>query len=224
MYIPLLLLSVLLPVYIVFYFKFDKKRVLVLKMLTSTTFLALGIIASNITTNRDYAILVMCGLCFGFIGDFLLGMQRVDRKHKKIYFLFGLLAFLIGHCFYISAFSLESHIYAWVYLTVPVLMTLVGIFLLSRVNIKSLAIKCGNYLYLFITAMLLTFGVGNLILDSSFLTLVCALGAIFFALSDLLLFFLYFKNPKSRIKMLKTFNIVLYYSAQILLAYSIYLS
>jgi uncharacterized membrane protein YhhN len=223
MYIPLFLLAMLLPVYIIFYFKFNKITVLVLKMLTSAMFFLLGIIAFRMTSNRHYAIFILCGLSFGLVGDFLLGMQRIDRKRKYYYFLFGLLAFLCGHCFYISALSLRSRLLPELYLGIPVFVTLLGIFLLKSANIKSKVIKCGNYLYLFITAVFLTFALGNLISGVSRFTVSCALAAVFFALSDLLLFFLYFRNPKSRVRILKTANIVLYYFAQTLLAYSIYL-
>ena len=48
--------------------------------------------------NKPYKNLLLFALFFSWLGDILLGLQNMNAN----FFIFGLLAFLSAHCFYIS--------------------------------------------------------------------------------------------------------------------------
>jgi len=95
-----LLEVVFVPLYIKAMWPKRNKKSLALKMLCSTLFICTGVLAVVISGGFSiYAKLVLLGLVFGWAGDFFL---HVSNKQGLL--LVGLLAFLGGHIFYISAF------------------------------------------------------------------------------------------------------------------------
>lgn len=63
--------------------------------------------------------LIYCGAIFGTIGDFLL-----LKKHKVYPMVFGTLAFLIGHAFYIACYASLVHMEWWLFLGLGVFFVL----------------------------------------------------------------------------------------------------
>ena len=222
MLIPFLFLIVSLFIYTVFYFRINRVIILSLKIFTSLMFLAMGILAAR-NKNVDYSFWIVLGLSAGVVGDILLGFQRVDRKRKGIYFLFGLFAFLLGHCFYIVAFSKLLRFETFV-LIVPIVLTLLTSPFLNKAKIRPLLAKYTVFIYALASALLLTIALRNAIVNMSYLSTIGVFAIISFISSDILLFLLYFRNPKRYLRMIKYANIILYYLAQTLLAVSIYLS
>ena len=79
-------------------------RSLALKMVCSTAFLSLGVLA-RIFTNTDsiYSLVIIIALCLAWLGDFLLGLNG-----SKVYFVVGGFFFLLTHFCFITAFTYQS--------------------------------------------------------------------------------------------------------------------
>ncbi len=76
------------------------KKSLTLKMTCSTIFLANAVLTMFSANNfSNYAFFLIVGLCFSWIGDFLLHYKTTEN-----YFIAGVLTFLCGHICYIAAF------------------------------------------------------------------------------------------------------------------------
>ncbi len=75
-----------------------KKNSLLAKMISSLLFLLTGIFALLSVGTSLYSVLIVVGLAFGVIGDFLL-----DYKNSAHFFL-GVLAFAMNHFFYIYSY------------------------------------------------------------------------------------------------------------------------
>ena len=81
----------------------DQEKATVLKGLTTICCILIALIAYFMTPLTKFALLVILGLIFGFIGDELLALRFVYTKKFSAFFLSGALAFLIGHIFYLIA-------------------------------------------------------------------------------------------------------------------------
>lgn len=75
-----------------------QKNSLLTKMISSFLFLFTGISALIYVNASIYSVLIVLGLAFGVVGDFLL-----DYKNSK-YFFIGVLAFATNHFFYIYCY------------------------------------------------------------------------------------------------------------------------
>lgn len=158
------------------------------------------------------------GLILGLIGDLILEVQYFHDNHKHEQISFGMVAFGLGHIFYILALSNYYAFNPWA-LLIGGLMVGVIYFgsKLMKIDFKSLAIM--SYIYTFVIFTMVGLSV---IVYISYLTeasLVFMIGAILFGLSDLLLAPIYFKAEKS--KLFVVGNLATYYLGQLLIAVSI---
>lgn len=221
--IPIILLVGLLAItYILLYYKIDAKVVFALKVMTSLGFILLGLYALKHSDGK-YPALVISGLVAGFTGDVVLGLRRIDAKRKTKYFIAGIALFFTGHFFYAAAFLLlSSH---RIYMDVLGTAGISAVFIIAM-NLSD--VKCGKLKYLNCAYVLpLSFLVAvtglNLIFDHNRINAILFSGALTFAVSDILLYLLYFGGMgESLSRKLKSFNIATYYLAQTLFAASIY--
>lgn len=86
------------------------------KMAASTAFVAAGFAAGGLRTNYGRAVLV--ALFFSWWGDLFLGLSG--------FFLYGLVAFLLGHVFFAVAFLLHGVRWSWVRAAAAALVVVVG--------------------------------------------------------------------------------------------------
>lgn len=203
------------------------------KNICSALFFAAGLLAMAISNNHTpYAKMVVIGLLFGWIGDLFLHII----SDKIIFFGIGGLAFLIGHIFYIDAFSKairetypSSGAVAWYeILTVVLLVGAVIVYgVLKKIKFNPLMIAVLAYAVT-ISAMLakaLRYCIGEAVYGTNdhmaMIFITVALGAVLFVLSDGSLGMILFGGQKKN-RPLKIFNIVTYFAAQILLASSIF--
>ncbi len=79
------------------------------------TFFCIGVAAISLfnTKDHDFAVLIIIGLFFGFVGDEFLALRFVYPERLNTYFLSGAGSFAIGHVFYLIAlFSVAPK--AWI--------------------------------------------------------------------------------------------------------------
>lgn len=203
------------------------------KNVCSALFFAAGLLATVISNNHTpYAKMIIIGLLFGWIGDLFLHIV----SDKIIYFGIGGLAFLIGHIFYIDAFSKairetypSASTVAWYEILAVVLLVgaviLYGV--LKKIKFKPIMIAVLAYA-ITISAMLvkaLRYCIGEAVYGTNdhmvMIFITVALGAILFVLSDGSLGMILFAGQRKN-RPLKIFNIATYFAAQILLASSIF--
>ena len=165
--------------------------------------------------------LVLCmglGLVSGLIGDLILEIQYFFKEHKHEQISAGMIAFGIGHIFYILGLLTYYNFSPWA-LLIGGFMVFVVYFgsRLMKIDFKSLKIM--TYIYTFIIFTMVGLSVIVYINHLSQASLIFMIGAILFGISDLLLAPIYFKEEKS--KLFVVGNLATYYLGQLLIALSI---
>lgn len=208
------------------------RKSLTYKMICATAFLSMGILSMQIAGNKsDYAVLMLVGLVFGWLGDFFLHI-----KSNQKCFAIGFCNFLVGHIVYIVAYIKtlplisESYkffnLYEIISAAIILIVAVIG-FVKFKVQLTMLILKIGVCVYsLLLMTMYLkasSLGMCYWLSGGSFgiiAFLVLNIGSLCFMLSDASLGIIMFGGQK-RNKPLKVFNIVTYFVAQSLLASSI---
>jgi uncharacterized membrane protein YhhN len=158
------------------------------------------------------------GLVLGLIGDMILEVQYFHENQKNEQISMGMVAFGLGHIFYILALS---SYYAFSYWSLLIGILMVGVVYISsklmKIDFKSLAMM--SYLYTFIIFTMVGLSVIVYINDMGQASLIFMIGALLFGISDLLLAPIYFKAEKSKLFIIG--NLATYYLGQLLIALSI---
>ena len=196
----------------------DQEKATVLKGLTTICCILIALIAYFMTSLPKFALLVILGLIFGFIGDELLALRFVYTKKFNAFFLSGALAFLIGHIFYLIAlYGLAPR--AWM-LGVPLTLAALAA---EFINSKKHSLDMGKlFLPLGFYAAVVCFmgcsAVGVCVFHFNLGTLLFAVAGLCFIASDSILSVQCFSdrptNTKNRVLH------IFYWAAQLLIALS----
>ena len=196
----------------------DQEKATVLKGLTTICCILIALIAYFMTSLPKFALLVILGLIFGFIGDELLALRFVYTKKFSAFFLSGALAFLIGHIFYLIAlYGLAPR--AWM-LSVPLTLAALAA---EFINSKKHSLDMGKlFLPLGFYAAVVCFmgcsAVGVCVFHFNFGILLFAVAGLCFIASDSILSVQCFSdrptNTKNRVLH------IFYWAAQLLIALS----
>lgn len=192
----------------------------VLKGVASVFFVALGLLCYFINTS-SFGKLIVIGLVLGLVGDVLLNLRNVVSEGASMkVFAVGILAFLSGHFLYIAALIRENvGIVPWA-LAATAVISVIGIPPLMRsITAPSKGLKIFGYVYLVVViamfscaaVLLWKNGIGTL-------TLLFAIGALLFMVSDFIM--IYYSFGK-KIKPLRAINLLSYYVGQLLIAIAI---
>lgn len=208
------------------------KKSLFYKQVCSTIFLITAVAAMIISKNFSlFAKLMLVGFCFSWLGDFLLHVKR-----DKLFFVFGLTAFLIGHLFFTSAYSVAiskmfpgTPFMGLVQMLVFIIVTCLMLFSVLKLgaNFKGAFLPCLFYIDV-VTLMVIkavSFGI-QIVSDGSANTtahtmVALSFGALMFLASDYTLSLLKFIKGIEQHGKLRKFNIYTYFFAQMFLATSI---
>lgn len=166
-----------------------------------------------------FTLFIGLGLVCGLIGDLFLEVQYFYEDKKDSQIFSGMVAFFIGHVFYIVALSALIG-FNYLSLIVGIVFTLIVAIGGVVLKMDFGKLKLPSYLYTFIIFTM----VGQsffLAVDSQFnlFSVVLMLGALLFGISDLLLAPIYFKGDK-RVSFAVA-NLATYYLAQLFIALSI---
>lgn len=179
------------------------KYSLVCKMIASTGFIAMAVAAGGLETAYGKAVLL--GLFFSWWGDLFLGMSG--------WFLFGLVAFLLGHLCYSAAFLVHGVDWKWVgtaALGVAVVAGGVSVWLGDKPG----ELLYPVYAYMLVISSMVALSFGTRGLGASW-WLVAA--AVLFYVSDLFVARSRFVSPGA---INGVFGLPLYYGGQIVFAYT----
>ncbi len=203
------------------------KKSLALKMVCAALFLFTGILAQKISANTTpYAFWMTLGLVFGFIGDFFL-----HAGSKMGYYIAGVMAFLTGHCCFITAFNGASEkllpgpgffepgeIIAFAGLVLAMIIFVIK----KKLRLGPILIPTFVYASVLITMMIKGCSLGlRAFLSPAYgvAALLPATGAFLFFVSDVLWANVNFNNNKQN-RPMKNANIITYFAGQVLLACS----
>lgn len=182
-----------------------------------------GILGGTAPTDGDllHAALLLAGLVLGLMGDVFLALRplRPKEENQRI-ILGGTITFALGHTFYLSALFVRFGLNAWVF-TAAILLT-------GAINVASAYLRMNwgklQFPSLVYTFIVFLFGGQALFgwIDAGAAadwTLALAVGGILFAVSDLILSQIYFKDKETAPYVV--WNLTTYYGAQILIALSL---
>ncbi|MGL5646421.1 MAG: lysoplasmalogenase [Clostridium sp.] len=134
---------------------------------------------------------IYLALIFGFIGDIFL----IFDKNKTL-FLFGLIAFLIGHLFYILKFYTLINVSPFKLAYLPILIFIIIFAFLMfnclKPNLDNLKIPV--VIYIFFICLMLGLAILNNFNSRHYLSLIALVGALLFTISDSLLSISLFKK------------------------------
>lgn len=188
--------------YIFFFSEIAESLKLVFKVIPMLLIIILAATQKNLDIKK-YQLLIVIGLVFCMVGDYTLQ-----------WFLFGLTSFLIGHIFYIFAFSStnERQVPTWAKIVLLVYGASMAVWIVGTV-FSSGDVVLGFAVIAYIS-VILTMGWTAIKTGSTFATI----GALLFIASDSYLAVDKFVMP---LPFSHEFIMLTYYSAQILIALSI---
>jgi len=167
-----------------------------------------------------YAVIIIMGLACGLIGDILLDLKIMYRESASLYQHGGMVAFLVGHVFYLAAL-IGYFGFNWIPVAIAVALALI-IMLVSRFVFKFDFAEhtVDTWAYSFVLCYMMAQACYAAIVHNySVCTILLAAGSILFLLSDLVLSMTYYDGKDSRAYI--SVNHVLYYAAQFSIALSI---
>lgn len=192
-----------------------------LKGCAAACFVAIGVIGYLTKTTDSFGMKLMIGLAFGMVGDILLNLRFVvgEEKGQKV-FLFGIVAFLIGHILYLAALiPLTTHTGACVIIGAILAAALLA-YIFKTMDVK-LAFKIFGVFYLGAVIIMTVIAADVAITTQSIRSIEYAIGAVLFMVSDIVLIFNTFSG-RTRFSMRIT-NLSLYYVGQIMIALCLFL-
>ena len=190
------------------------------KTLASFCFVLLGVVVVFTHLMHDTGMFLLIGLVCGMLGDILLDLKSVDKTRSESYLNYGMLAFGLGHAFYITFVIVLMGGNVTLPLVIAGAFSL--LFTLSIVFFSKplLGLSLGKFTlqvssYCFMLTFAGAFSVA-LAISHPFMW-PFAIALIAFWASDLVLSLMYF-GGKEDSKFLSILNHFLYYGAQIAIA------
>lgn len=204
--------------------KYDLKE-LFIKLGLSFLFVILALFATYSSGKFElFNLLVIFGLVFGLCGDVLLDLKYIDLDRSLGYSYAGFIVFGIGHILYMAALILKYYHGNVLFIVLPIVLDII----LSIVTIlmeKPLKLEYGKLKKISFCYALCLFGTCSftlfLAIQNGFQILslnMFLIGAILFAISDLVLSGTYFGKGKER-PIDFILNYVTYYGAQFVIAF-----
>ena len=197
------------------------KAAVVLKGTASLMFVLLGIflMSSRVSMYGDF---ILKGLIFGMFGDILLNLRYLvpEQKAPSVFGL-GVLSFIVGHVFYISALVDlgGTGILLWTLLFTIVISAIVIILMKKHIPIEKKYVRVFCYIYIVVVVTMLSAAISLMLVKGySFKYTSFLVGALLFLISDI--FTVYFSFIKET-NLQRTLNLYTYYLAQILIALTI---
>lgn len=217
--IPIVVFLATLPFYLSAEYRSGRRAYLPLKLVCSLCFLTVGLIGAGLGRSGPVAAydgLMIAGLVLSLIGDMLLAWSMARRT-----FILGLLAFLVAHVMYTTAFSLANGFSAWDLLLLGVILA--GAFAGYKVLALDLGqLKLPVVAYLLVISAMLTKAISSLYLGgiTSPARWLVVIGAVLFFISDGVLALIKFQDHPAKAD--RAINLTTYYLGQILLALSLF--
>jgi hypothetical protein len=211
--------------YIVVEMNRDPLTAMMAKALASLSFIMLGVFAFSENSGVLHPMVpwVLIGLTSGLIGDLVLALRplRPLVEDKKI-IVFGIIFFSLGHFSYLLGLSeIPFMELSWLSFLIGIIVSGVVIYMSYLLKFEMGKARIPAYVYAFLIFTMIgqsvIFYLSN---TEQMFFLLFMIGALLFGLSDLILAPIYFQKQNK--KLLIALNLMTYYGAQILIAYSLF--
>ncbi len=213
-------------------------KALFLKTISAVLFILSSFVALSIKPeNYYYGVFIVIGLVFGMLGDIWLDLKFVHRDFDESYTFAGMISFLIGHIFYVVGILAAYPEYIGWQIALAI-FSAVSVTLVVRLASRKMEFNYGKFslltlIYSIVTMLTVTFAL-NAVNAFGWLPILAGapmpeimpkllcmnMGTVMFALSDLVLSFVFFKKGGNTSR-----NVVLnhsvYFTSQFILALSI---
>lgn len=237
-YISFGILIVAMAVAIPFFLKAEIpnpcKKSLVLKQTCSTMFIINALVAGLIGDFTRYAAYMFIGLCFSWLGDYLLHVRPGSG-----FFVAGLSLFLVGHVFYTIAYCKAfktlfptAKLFTVTEIVIYILLiaaALLSAIFIAKINLGKMLLPCTIYTATISAMTVKAFSLAIMIIKNEctviapvFTGILLMLGASLFVFSDYTLSILRFKDGVNKHGALRQANIWTYFYAQLFLGASIF--
>lgn len=200
------------------------------KCLNSAVFVLTGVCALLIAGVSPYSVLIFVGLVASFFGDLTLDFKFLGQQN-----LLGIIFFFFAHLSYIAAFSTVSmsygeRLFSRQEFIMAVVIVASSIYLLEKIGLNFGKLKLPIFIYTCVLSLMVVkaIGLGIMLVSLSFIAggILIIAGSVLFLLSDFGLSFFMFSQKReirvfNKVLLLSRINILTYFSAQSLLAFSI---
>lgn len=211
-YLILLLGAVLDGAFIIADDKYHGKASIFLKTAASLMFVILGIL----NYHGGSSLLIIIALVFDLLGDFILILRNIDKKHSDILYAIGTGLFFIAHLFiliYLCKLNIKTLLLGLI--ITSLLYIFVGIKFINSLNVKGILDKVGR-VYLYTISLTCIVSIVLTIIDYNFANLILMIGLTLFTISDYIL--VIHKFSKKTKNYLQPLYRVSYYISQIIIA------
>ncbi len=209
----LLILNLPLSIYSKYRSAGHKMKVL-LKMVCSTLFVAIGFTSIAIVHSTTYGLIITLGLVWAWVGDFLLTIN--DKRA----FLAGIIFFLLTHVCYAVMFCTYNGFAIWDAVLYIVIISLT-VLIYPKTNIKLGQMKIPGMVYALVISFMYVKALSSIYMHTLNVTatVLIVAGATLFVVSDMVLaFWRFHEDPHPA---LSAINRVTYFVGQGLIALSI---
>ena len=190
---------------------------LIVKTLAALCFITIGYLGYK-NNNNAFNSYILLGLILDGFGDLLLAIRNIFAKN--IMFILGTISFLSGHIVFIRAlFSLANN-YLIEGIIGSVLIGALLFYLLDRICRFNKVLTVLGISYMIIISMMVCLSVGIYLTNQTVAHLVFMMGAVLFISSDIILVIYNFSKKE---KWMHTVYSLAYFTAQILISYSLFL-
>lgn len=204
-------------------------KAVLIKALTSSFFVAVGIYALCTTHLKFFSTFAVVGLILGMAGDIFLDLKYAKKEKDYEFTVAGFIAFGLGHIMYITGMYLEffrdqSILYLIIPLAIGCLMGPCTILMgkVLKTEYGRLKIIAGAYAVILFSMVACSFSVYMMMDFKNTGLMMVFIGGVLFAVSDLILNMTYFgKGHEKPFDIIS--NTITYYAAQFVIAFAIML-
>ena len=220
-YWPLCVLGIVIQIaFIVIESKKKYVPAVICKGGASVVFVLLGLLSAQLSTDGNFARLIVIGLLLGALGDILLNLRFGFTKAGQTIFLIGIVAFLSGHILYLAALLTVAGNPIWWLVAGAVFVALLLWWIFHTLGEIKKAFKIFGIVYIDAISLMCAVALGNWLANPQAPgALLFFIGAILFLVSDVILIFNTF-GTEQKLSM-RAANLTLYYLGQLLLAVSL---
>ncbi|MCR5505748.1 MAG: lysoplasmalogenase [Bacilli bacterium] len=203
-----------------------------LKSIVSLLFVVLGVYGVFTSTGHKLPILVAIGLILGLLGDIWLDLKFIyeddDKNHRMIYTRAGFITFGIGHILFVFGMLVEylgkaNPLYAVLPMVGAIVLAIANVFVSKLLKLRFGVLKVDVIVYSILLFSTPLTALSLCILTSFKVTtlIMLLLGGVLFALSDIVLSGTYFGEDHEK-PIDFVLNYLTYYSAQFMIAFSLF--
>ncbi len=190
-------------------------RNVLLKGTASALFVLIGAVNLFLSGDARMAYLLMAGLVLGALGDVFLAIRKLPARNRVFWFLWGLGAFLFGHLCYLFVFLRMTMPPTFLF-GIAFCFALFAFWGVKKLGCSFNGLQFPVFLYMLIISAMGLSAFNAAFTLGTMTSIISAIAAALFMVSDLVLCFMYFSAQDRR--WFDALNLTTYYGAQLIFA------